>query len=1034
MSALCIKRPVATLLLTLGVLLLGALAYMTLPIAALPSVDRPTISVSAYLPGASPEIMATSVGAPLERQLGIIPGIAEMASISTTDGEEIDIQFTLQKSLDAAAGAVQAAINAALPNLPHDLPQPPTYYKADPGGVAMVVIALTSDVLKPGDVYDVADSIVAQKLSAISGVSRVVISGSERAAVRVRVDPRRLADMGLSLESVRTAIEAGTREMPKGHIDQNGQRLSLAANDQLYRADDFRRIAIAWRGAAPILLGDVADVTDSVLDDLQAGWFDRKPAVTALVFRQPDANIVETVDQVLATLPTLQRVMPQSIKAHVVFDRTALIRASIADVQRTIGIAVLLVVLVVALFVRRLWATLIPTVTIPVVLAGALAAMAALGYSLDNLSLMALTIAVGFVVDDAVIIIENVIQRMEEGAEATQATLAATAQLSGTIVSITAALIAALIPVLFMPDIVGRYFREFGLTLVAAIVLSAIISLTLTPMMCAHLLERPPSPGRSEHRGGGSVRSTAAFRTAYGRCLDWCLRRRLTCFGLTLLVSAGALGLYVALPKGYMPTQDTGVMHIRSIANPSISFAEMERRQQEVNAIVLADPAVDAVSSYIGGVMSWGDLWVGLKPLDVRGASIETVIERLRQKLRKVEGVRLFLNPVQDLNVGLGNSASRYQYRVTGTDVDEVIRAGEALRQKMIHIQELTDVITNIDARAGLEAGLAVDRVKAGRFGVTPLAIDNALYDAFGQRQTALIYLPLTYSKVVMEVGLHFQGDPSNFADLYVPGVNGAQVPLSMLTGAWRAHAPMWVRHAQQFPTMTISFDTKPGVFIGQAIAAIRAARATLAIPDDLKTEFTGEAGEASKSGVAQFLLFLGAVFAVYVVLGVLYESYAHPLTILSTLPSASFGALFALWATHMEFNVMTAIACILVVGMVMKNAILMVDFAISAERADGLPAIEAMRRAAHQRLRPIIMTMMVAILSTLPLALGEGPGHELRQPLGVAVIGGLFVSQFLTLLTTPAVYVLVDSLRRRAAARLLGSRYQIVPRGDNAT
>ena len=1027
-GALCIRRPVATILLTLGVLLLGALAYASLPIAALPSVDRPTVSVYAYLPGASPDTMATSVGVPLERQLGVIPGIAEMASFTSADGEEIDIQFTLQKTLDSAAGAVQAAINAALPNLPHDLPQPPTYYKADPGGVAMIVLALTSDVLEPGEVYDVADSVVAQKLSRIAGVSRVVISGAERAAVRVRVNPKRLADMGLSLETVRASIDTATREMPKGHIDHGGQRLSLAANDQLYRAEDFRRIAVTWRNGAPVLLGELAEVTDSVLNNLQAGWFDRKPAVTVLVFRQPDANIVATVDEVLAALPELQHFMPPSIKAHVVFDRTALIRASVADVQRTIGVAIALVVIVIALFVRRLWATAIPAVTIPVVLAGTLAMMSALGYSLDNLSLMALTIAVGFVVDDAVIVIENVIRRMEEGSAALEAALAASAQLSWTIVSITAALIGALVPVLFMPDIVGRYFREFGLTLVTAIVLSAVISLTLTPMMCGRLLRRPQARHAAGRDGPGLARVAGLPEAVYGRCLDWCLRRRTTCLVATLLIAAGTFSLYWILPKGYMPTQDTGVLHIRTIASPSISFAEMERLQQDVNDIVLGDPAVDAVSSYIGGVMSWGDLWVGLKPPNIRGDSIQMVIDRLRPRLRKIDGLRVFLNPVQDLNVGLGGSASRYQYRVTGTDVDEVIRAGEALRQRMIHMPELVDVISNIDARSGLEAGLAVDRVQAGRFGITPQAIDNALYDAFGQRQVGLIYLPLSYSRVVMEVDPQFQGDPSSFENLYVPGANGAQVPLAELTEVWRAHAPMWVRHAQQFPTMTISFDTKPGVSIGQAIAAIRGMQATLAIPDDLKTEFTGEAGEASKSGTAQLLLFLGAIFAIYVVLGTLYESYAHPLTILSTLPSASFGAVLALWATRTEFNVMTAIACILVVGMVMKNAILMVDFAIVAERADGLLAVEAMRRAARQRLRPIVMTMLVAIMSALPLALGQGPGHELRQPLGIAVVGGLFVSQFLTLFTTPPIYVLIDEIgasrfarRKRAAGNLAG-------------
>jgi multidrug efflux pump len=1021
-STLCIRRPVATTLVMLGVLLLGVLAYLTLPIASLPSVDRPTISVFANLPGASPDTMATSVGSPLERQLGVIPGIAEMGSISMSSGEEIDIQFTLDKTIDSAAGAVQAAINAAMPNLPHDLPQPPTYYKADPGGVAMIVLALTSDVLPLGDVYDFADSVVSQKLSQIAGVSRVVINGAERAAVRVRVDPRKLANMGLSMEAIRAAISSATREMPKGRIDQGEQSFGLAANDQLFRAEDFRRIVVSYSNGAPVILGDVAEVSDSVLNDLQAGWFDRKAAVSVLVYRQPDANIVDTVDQILATLPTLQHWMPPSIKVHVVFDRTTLIRASIADVQRTIGIAIVLVVLVIALFVRRFWATVIPAVTIPVVLAGTLATMALLGYSLDNLSLMALTIAVGFVVDDAVIVIENVIRRMEHGEGAGHATLAALAQMGSTIISITAALIAALIPVLFMPDIVGRYFREFGLTLVAAIVLSAAITLTLTPMMCARLLTPAPRPHaprphapRPHAPRHDSPRLTRLPNALYARSLDWCLRHAAICLALAVLVAAGTFALYRALPKGFMPTQDTGVMHIITVANPNISFAEMQRIQQRVDATVMADPAVDAFTSYMGGgVMSTGNLWLGLKPLDVRGVSIQTVIERLRTELHKIEGIRVFLNPVQDLNIGLGSSAARYQYRLTGTDVDAVVKAGEALRQRMTHLPELIDVISNVDTRAGLQAGLAVDRVQAGRFGITPQAVDNTLYDAFGQRQTGLIYLPLSYSKVVMEVDPRFQADPSSFASLYVPGSDGAQVPLSQLTRLWRAHTPMWVRHAQQFPTMTLSFDTAPGVSLGAAIAAIRAAQAKLDIPDEVKTEFIGEAGEASHSGTHQALLFLGAVVAVYIVLGVLYESYAHPLTILSTLPAASFGALLALWLTHTEFSIMTAIACILVVGMVMKNAILVVDFALEAERSQGLAPARAIRQAALLRVRPITMTMLVAVLSAVPLALGTGPGHELRQPLGIAIVGGLVVSQALTLYTTPVVYVLIDRLRAR--------------------
>jgi multidrug efflux pump subunit AcrB len=579
-----------------------------------------------------------------------------------------------------------------------------------------------------------------------------------------------------------------------------------------------------------------------------------------------------------------------------------------------------------------------------------------------------------------------------------------------------------MIPVLFMPDIVGRYFREFGLTLVAAITLSAVISLTLTPMMCAHLLVHQAQSTAPRWL----ARLSGLPMVAYSRSLDWCLKHSKVCLVSALLVAGGTYGLYAALSKGFMPTQDTGVMHIIAIANPSISFAEMQKLQQRVDETVLADPAVDALSSYMGGgVMSTGNLWIGLKPLEVRGVPIQTVIDRLRIELRKIAGIRVFLLPVQDLNIGLGSTSARYQYRLTGTDVDMVVKAGEALRQRMIHLPELLDVITNIDTRAGLEAGLAVDRIQAGRFGVTPQAVDNTLYDAFGQRQIGLIYLPLSYSRVVMEVDPKYQSDPSSFASLYVPGSNGAQVPLAQLTRPWRAHAPMWVRHAQQFPTMTLSFDTGPGVSIGQAIAAIRAAQATLDIPDEVKTEFTGEAGEASASGMRQLLLFLGAVCAVYIVLGVLYESYAHPLTILSTLPAASFGALLALWLTRTEFTIMTAIACILVVGMVMKNAILVVDFALEAERNDGLSPMRAIRQAALLRVRPITMTMLVAVLSALPLAMGTGAGHELRQPLGIAIVGGLLLSQMLTLYTTPVVYVLIGRLKRqpRRSVAAVGGR-----------
>ena len=1010
-AAACIRRPVATTLLTVGVVLLGIVAYVVLPIAALPSVDRPVISVFANLPGASSDTMASSVGLPLERELGIISGITDMQSISSSSGEEIDIQFSLQKSLDSAAGAVQAAMNAARPNLPTDLPQPPTYYKADPGGVAMIVLALTSDVLPSSDVYNFANSVAAQRLSEISGVSRVVISGADRSAVRVRVNPNRIATMGVSLEAIRSAIDAASHQVPKGSIVQDGRTVTIAANDQLYQADDFRQVVVSWVHGAPVVLGDVAEVSDNVLNDQQAGWFGRAPAVSLLLFRQPDANIVETVEQVLALLPQLRRVMPAAMDIHVVFDRTTLIRASVADVKNTIAIATILVVIVIAAFLGRLYATLIPAVTIPVALAGTLGVMSLLGFSLDNLSLMALTIAVGFVVDDAIIIIESVIARVEHGASAVQAALDAVHQLRWTIGSITAALVSALIPVLFMPDIVGRYFREFGLTLVGSIVLSAVIALTLTPMLCSRLPERQGGL----RRGPRWVSATGSgCLAAYRRSLDWTLRHHRPLLAVPVLLAAAAYGVYAHLPKGFMPTQDTGVMHVQVFANPNVSFEEISTLQRQVDEVLLSDPAVDAISAYVGNlVMSTGNAWVGLKPLAQRRASISEVIGRLRPALAKVDGVRVTMTPVQDLNLGL-SSASRYTYRISGTDPGAVMRVGEAMRRRMTDLPELVDVIGDVDARAGLQAGLSLDRVQAGHLGVTPQSIDNTLYDAFGQRQIGLIFLPMDYSKTVMEVEPRFQTGPTSLADLYVPGGNKAQVPLSELTEPWRAHAPMWLHHAEQFASMTIAFDVAPGTSIGQAISAINAAQRSVPMPGGVRADYKGEAEEAGKTGLNQALLFLAAVIAIYIVLGALYESYVEPLTILSTLPSAAFGALAALWLTHTEFTLVTAIACVLVVGITMKNAILLVDFALNAERSEGLAPLEAIRQAAVQRVRPITMTALVTLLSVIPLAVGLGPGHELRQPLGIAVVGGLLLSQFVTLYSTPVIHIFLAGTRSR--------------------
>ena len=1012
-----IRRPVATILLTLGVLLLGCLAYAKLPIAALPSVDRPTIGVWSILPGASPDTVAVSLAQPLERQLGTIPGIAQMVAFSGQGGATITIQFDLGKDIDEAAGQVQAAINAAGPNLP----QPPQYYKANPSGFAVIVLALTSDVIDPAEVYELADSVVVQKLSQIDGVAKVQINGAERGAVRIRVDPRLIATMKLSLEEIRNAVALATQNTPKGAVSIDQQSFTLAANDQLFKAVDYREIVVAWRNTAAIRLGDVATVEDDVINDKLAGWYNTQRAVMVYVYKQPDANVVETVDQVIAAVPQMTHWMPPSVKVHIVYNRTTLIRASIEDVQLTIAIATGLVVLVMALFLKRFWATAIPALTIPVSLAATFGAMALLGYTLDNLSLMALTIAVGFVVDDAVIMIENIIRLIEAGHAPLQAALLGARQMAFTIASVTAALIAALIPVLFMPDVVGRYFSEFGMTLVAAITASAVVSITLTPMLCGRLLA-PSKTAQADSRPNWFDRGFSATVRAYLVSLDWALRFRWVSLGLTLAVTATTIGIYLMLPKGFMPTQDTGILFVRTITNANVSFATMAERQQAVANAILADPAVDDLVSYIGGqgsTLSNGSMLVNLKPAAVRKLSIQQVIARLRIALGKVDGMRTFFTPVQDLALGVGGSASRYQYTLSGIDVAQVAQWGEVMRRRIVTLPEVTDVITNTET-IGLQAGLQIDRIRAASLGITPMGIDNTLYDAFGQRQIKTIYLPLNYARVVLELDPRFQTDPSVFEQIYVPGANNAAVPLATLMRPTRAHAPMWEFHEDQFPSMTISFDTKPGTSLGQSIAAIRKAEAAAKLPDEIKAAFKGEAGEATKSGGTQMLLFAAAIIAIYVVLGVLYEGYAHPFTILSTLPSAAFGALLALLLTKTEFTIITSIGCILLVGMVMKNAIMMVDFALTLERVEGLSPDRSIREAARLRVRPITMTMLAAILSAVPLAIGTGPGFELRQPLGIAIVGGLLVSQFLTLYTTPLVYLLIDRLR--PGNRLVGA------------
>jgi hydrophobe/amphiphile efflux-1 (HAE1) family protein len=1014
-AAQFILRPVATSLLMVGVLLLGLVAYARLPIASLPAVERPTIAVYAPFPGASPTTVASALAQPLESTIGLIPGIVEMTSYSGMGGTSIVAQFDLSTDVDAAAGDVQAAINAAGPNLPKG-PWPPYYWKANPAGAPVIVLAVTSDIMLPGEVYDLADSVLSPKLSQLPGVARVYVAGGEKSAVRIQVSPGRLAGMNLSLEAARVAIVNASQNLPKGTVSNDGQRFTIEANDQLLKASDYRDVVLAWRNGSPVRLGDVATVTDSVINSRLAGWYGTERGVVLAVFKQPDANVVETVDAVKALLPEIEHWLPPSVKVRTVFDRTRLIRAAVVDVELTLLVASILVVVVIALFLKRFWATVIPSITIPVSLAATLFIMNLGGYSLDNLSLMALTIATGFVVDDAIIMIENIIRRMGSGETALQAAIAGVRQMSFTVISITAALVAALIPILFMPDIVGRYFREFGVTLVVAIVASAAVSLTLTPMLCAHLLGRR-KPGLADANRHEPAHARSWIGAGYARSLDWTLRHRIVTLTLTLAVTAACVWLYLILPKGFMPTQDTGVMFVRTIAPSNISYTAMEDRQRAVGEAILGDPAVSALTSYIGegngGALSVGQMLVALKPPEQRHLTIQQVIARLRERMTKVDGIRVVFVPLQDLNLGVQTGSSRYQYTLWGVDGDEVTRAAETMIRRVRALPQVTDVIASWETN-GLQAGLAIDRVRAAALGVTSVAIDSTLNDAFGQAQIKTLYLPTNFSRVIFEVEPRDAAAPAAMSELYVPSSNGGAVPLSALTHRVRAHATMWVNHSSQFPAATIFFDTKPGMSIGEAITAIRAAEHDARLPDEVRAEFRGEAKEADDSGWKQMALFGAAIIAIYIALGVLYESYVHPLTILSTLPPTVFGALLALWMANIQFTVVTSIACILLVGMVMKNAIMMVDFALEAERNQNLDARQAIREAARLRVRPITMTMLAAILSAVPIAIGTGPGFELRQPLGIAIVGGLIVAQFFTLYTTPVIYVLMDGLRRR--------------------
>jgi multidrug efflux pump len=1026
-----ILRPVATSLLMVAILLAGALGYRNLPVSALPQVDYPTIQVATFYPGANPDVMASTVTAPLERQLGQMPGLAQMTSTSSAGSSLITLRFALDLSLDVAEQEVQAAINAATSFLPPDLPIPPVYSKVNPADAPILTLALTSDSLPLPQVEDLAETRLVQKIAELSGVGLVSIGGGQRPAVRVRANPTALAAYGITLEELRAVLAAANVNQAKGAFDGPDQAYTIAANDQLLTSAEYKPLIVAHRNGAPVRLSDVAEVVDDAENVEQAAWMNETPAVIINIQRQPGANVIAVVDRVRALLPQLEATFPPSVHMTILTDRTTTIRASVADVQWELMLAVVLVVLVIFLFLRSLAGTVIPAVAVPLSLVGTFAAMYLLGFSLNNLSLMALTISTGFVVDDAIVMIENIARYVERGDSPLEAALTGAAEIGFTILSLTVSLVAVLIPLLFMGDVVGRLFREFAITLGVTILISAVVSLTLTPMMSARLLRHTP-PAQQSRFYRASERLFARLIEGYGRTLRWVLGRQRA----TLLVAGAVLGLTIALyfvvPKGFFPVQDTGVILGVSEAPQAVSFSAMAERQQALAAVILRDPAVANVSSFIGidgtnTTLNSGRIQVTLKPLAERRISATDVIRRLQPELARVHDIRLFMQPVQDLTVEDRVSRTQFQYSLEDADPAELRRWAPRVLEALRERPELRDVGTD-QQDAGLQASVTIDRATASRLGITPRVVDDTLYDAFGQRQISTIFTQLNQYRVVLEVAPEVRQGPTGLDAIYLEGPDGGPVPLRTVTRVTETTAPLSISHQGQFPAVTLSFNLAPGVSLGEAVSAVEEATAALGMPASIHGSFQGTAQAFQASLGNEPLLILAALLTVYLVLGVLYESYIHPVTILSTLPSAGVGALLALLLCGSELNVMALIGIILLIGIVKKNAIMMIDFALDAERDRDAAPPDAIYEASLLRFRPIMMTTMAALLGALPLALSHGMGAELRRPLGIAIVGGLIVSQALTLYTTPVIYLAFDRLARRLRGAAEQPRLQPEP------